>query len=232
MMRAWFIPILFAAAFLAGCSESKPAPRVARQGAAPVSQPDPPKSTTTGVKTTLPVSTSSNNPGTDTTTKPPVTPVVKPPDPPPVVAPPPVAKHGQEVGQAAPEVVLQDTAGTVFMLSSFKGKKPVLLVFGATWCGSCAAALPALIQTNEKYSSKGLVVAEVMLGEDAGKAKKYAQDRGVSHLLLPDEQQLSRSRYGYEVDDMPLHVLIARDGTVIANSHTVPSADLIEKALK
>ncbi|MCE9582096.1 MAG: TlpA family protein disulfide reductase [Planctomycetes bacterium] len=226
MKRTRIVSFALAAALLAGCGDSKPAPKTGKKGPFPVERTGTPPPTTAGTQTTPPVTVETHNPDKD--------PKPKPVDKPPVVAPPPVAKKGQEVGQAAPEVVLEDTAGQVFMLSSFRGKQPVLLVFGAIWCPKCSGALPALIDTNKVFASRGLVVAEVMLGDgqDAEHVKKYAQERGASHRFLPDVRQLSRSRYGYNVDDMPLHVLIGRDGTVLANSHTVPTDAEIEKALK
>ncbi|MEK7467735.1 MAG: hypothetical protein AAB074_10015 [Planctomycetota bacterium] len=56
------------------------------------------------------------------------------PNAPPVNLPPLTGgKKGVKPGEDAPELVLEDAEGKVFMLSSFRGKQPVLIVFGASW---------------------------------------------------------------------------------------------------
>lgn len=54
---------------------------------------------------------------------------------PPVKPPPPLpdAPLGYGVGNRAPEMALNSLDGKPFLLSSFRGKQPVLFVFGATW---------------------------------------------------------------------------------------------------
>lgn len=148
------------------------------------------------------------------------------------VDPPPAVNRGTSPGNDVLELVLKDSTGNTFQLSSFRGKSAVLVVFGATWCGNCAAALPALKAADGKYSGKGLVTAEIFLGDDADKAVAYAADKGMKHLLLLDKPQRSRGFYKWEVSDLPLHVLVGKDGKVVASGHAVPSDAEIEAALK
>ncbi|NUN51022.1 MAG: TlpA family protein disulfide reductase [Candidatus Brocadiae bacterium] len=163
---------------------------------------------------------------------------VKPPDPKPEpvkpIPPPPDSVMGQNPGDRARELALQDADGKPFTLTQYRGEKAVLLVFGATWCPNCKAALPEARAAHENFGGKGLVVAEVFLGEDQKPeaVKAYAKEQGLGYLLLPDLRQLSRSKYRYEVPDMPMHVLIGKDGRVVASGRKVPSAAEIEKALK
>ncbi|KAF0245008.1 MAG: hypothetical protein FD180_1992 [Planctomycetota bacterium] len=53
----------------------------------------------------------------------------------PPVNPPPLSgnKKGVQPGEDAPELVMEDADGKAFMLSSFRGRQPVLIIFGATW---------------------------------------------------------------------------------------------------
>ncbi|MBI2921847.1 MAG: hypothetical protein HYY18_12245 [Planctomycetes bacterium] len=75
-------------------------------------------------------------------------------------------------------------------------------------------------------------MAEVFLGEDEAKAKAYGAKEGLKHILLPDPRQLSRAKYKYPVNDMPLHVLVGKNGVIVATGRAVPSAAEIEEALK
>lgn len=77
-----------------------------------------------------------------------------------------------------------------------------------------------------------MLTAEIFLGEDGAKAKGYATKNSLKHLLVPDPRQLSRTKYGFPVNDMPLHVLIGKDGKVVASGGRVPSAADFEAALK
>jgi len=79
---------------------------------------------------------------------------------------------------------------------------------------------------------KGVHFAEIFLGEDGEKAKGYAGQKGLKFVLLPDPRQLSRTRYGFPVQDMPMHVLVAKDGKVVSSGGKVPSAKEFEASLK
>lgn len=76
------------------------------------------------------------------------------------------------------------------------------------------------------------MTAEIFLGEDKAKATGYAEKKGLTYTLLPDPRQLSRSKYGFPVNDMPFHVLVGKDGKVVTSGGRVPSAAEFEAALK
>lgn len=224
MTRTRLSSLALAAALLAGCGDSSTPAKPVKKGPFPVERPN--VTAGSGGTPTTPVGPETRTNDPDPVKQPDRPKDVKPPP------PPPDAKKGQAVGDAAPELVLEDAAGQPFILTSYRDKQPVLIVFGATWCPKCAAALPDLEAARKSWEPKGLVVAEIFLGEDGEKAKKYAADRGTGQRLLPDVRQLSRARYGYNVDDMPFHVLVGKDGKVLASGHSVPTAEEIEKALK
>jgi peroxiredoxin len=211
-------------ALAAGCGDaSSTAKKNDRQGPFPVQRPNAAPVQPTGGQPAQPVEPDKRT-GTVGEVK---------PNPPPV-NPPPVSgnKKGVKPGDDAPELVLEDADGKVFMLSSYRGKKPVLVVFGATWCGTCKANLPGLVDAANTWMPKDVQFAEVFLGEEAAKARPYAQEHGLKYLLVPDPRQLSRTKYGFPVEDMPMHVLVGKDGRVVASGGRVPSAAEFESALK
>ncbi len=105
-----------------------------------------------------------------------------------------------------------DTVGNKFTLSDFKGDKPVLLVFWATWCGYCAKELPDLkIFTQENQAKlKVLVIAS---GEDKDVIKDYIKEKDVNFTMLLDEKRDIWNLY--KVRGTPAHFLVDIDGEVI-----------------
>jgi thiol-disulfide isomerase/thioredoxin len=80
-----------------------------------------------------------------------------------------LAKQEDATQTPAPEAatVLPAIDGTNVSVAQFKGKV-VLVNFWATWCEPCKAEIPWLIESNQKYSSKGLVILGVAM-DDEGK---------------------------------------------------------------
>ncbi len=78
--------------------------------------------------------------------------------------------HLLENHQPAPDIKLKTEAGDTIELTDYHGH-PVLLVFWASWCGSCRRDLPMTDKLHKEYSKKGLVVLGVNVERNAGWAR-------------------------------------------------------------
>jgi len=115
------------------------------------------------------------------------------------------------LGRPAPDFALKAAAGANVRLSELRGEVVVLSFWGSR-CAPCGAQLEALDRSLETYRSVGLHVLGVGVDDDAHAAMEFATARHVSFpMLLDPAKDVSRA---YDVDNLPMTVLIDRSGTV------------------
>jgi len=122
-----------------------------------------------------------------------------------------------DIGNEAPEIILQNTQGKEMSLSSLKGKV-VLVDFWASWCHPCREANPILVETYLKYHHKGFEIVSVSLDED----KKHWVD-AISKDKLPWKNHVSdlkgwesKTVKDYHVEALPTSFLLDRNGKIVA----------------
>lgn len=136
------------------------------------------------------------------------------------------------IGKAAPPITAEAWVnGKPLSDSDLKGKV-VLLDFWAVWCGPCIQTFPHLVEWNEKYADKGLVIigltryynfkwegdqaaraeGEVPHAEEQAMLEKFAAQHGLKHVFaVQTDNELSEF---YGVTGIPQAVLIDRQGKV------------------
>lgn len=121
----------------------------------------------------------------------------------------------------APDFALRTFGGHNVRLSEFRGNV-VVISFWATWCGPCQQELPRLKDLHERYERAGLVTLGINLDDDFGRARDMGQRLAIDFSLLFDQtRDVARL---YQVDAMPMTVLIDREGRV-RHVHEVFRAD-------
>ncbi|MGB5165066.1 MAG: TlpA disulfide reductase family protein [Woeseiaceae bacterium] len=121
-----------------------------------------------------------------------------------------LASSGLE-GQAAPDFSLKSSTGENLRLSEYRGDV-VMINFWATWCGPCRQEMPLLDELYDRYQRVGFNLLGVNIDDDSSRAMKMVADLGVSFPVLFDERkEVSKL---YQVNAMPVTVLVDRDGTV------------------
>ena len=118
------------------------------------------------------------------------------------------------------DFTLPDLDGRPVTLGRYLGKKPVLLVFWATWCPECKAAIPEInAMTTEPLAGK-LQVLGLDFRESREKVANAVKTRGIRYPVLLDERgQVARA---YSVVGIPTYILIDRRGNMVYREHVLP----------
>ena len=142
-------------------------------------------------------------------------------------------------GEPEPDLTLKDLDGKDVSLSQFKGKV-VLVNFWATWCDPCRIEIPWLIEINQKYASKGLVILGISM-DDEGRSvvapfveKEHWDVNGQKvpmnyQIVIGNEDAAEKfgGLFGY-----PTSILISRDGKQVKRITGLISYDEITKAIE
>ena len=115
------------------------------------------------------------------------------------------------VGAPAPDFNLQDLAGNLVTLSSFKGQV-VLINFWATWCGPCRIEMPALQRRYEAFKEQGFAVLAVNLDEPITDVGAFASSFGLTFPVLLDPGAMVNDLY--RVRGYPTSFFVGRDGVI------------------
>ena len=149
-------------------------------------------------------------------------------------------ESGGTPNTAAPEINVQIPTldGVNASIDQYKGKV-VLVNFWATWCAPCRTEIPWLIELNQKYGPKGLVILGVAM-DDAGakvvqpwvQGQRFDVDghsQTMDYQILAGNTKIAEKFGG--VLGMPTSMLYSRDGKRIKTIVGVIDRDDLSKAL-
>ena len=120
---------------------------------------------------------------------------------------------GTDVGDAAPNFMLTNSAGEVVSLSEFLGEKAVVVNFWASWCNFCLEEMPDLEAVAQEFSDD-LVILGINNQETVAQGEPFALARGVTYplLYLPRDDQIVKA---YQVLAMPTTYYIDINGIIV-----------------
>ena len=132
---------------------------------------------------------------------------------------------GNEVGVVAPDFTATTTEGEEFTLSSFKGEKPVMVYFMATWCPFCRQDFKTLGSLYGNYEdSIEMITMSLDLSESANTLSNYkTQFSGIDAVQFTTGQ--SSVLQAYSVSHTTTKYAIAKDGTILYKGSGAFSAE-------
>lgn len=128
----------------------------------------------------------------------------------------------------AADFTLKDLNGKDMTLSSFKGKK-VLLVFGTTWCPYCVAEIPDLNAFYTKHQDKDVKLLGININESMAKVSIFAKKQNIKYTVLVDANGEVAKKYG--IYGIPAVFLVDQNGIITYNGSGAPEGGF-EQLLK
>jgi len=119
---------------------------------------------------------------------------------------------GLDVGNLAPDFILQSLEGNNVQLSSLRGKKAVVVNFWATWCPPCRDEMPAFEELFVNNKDK-LDILGVNLQESERAISNFLLDIPVTYPLLLDPD--TEVKELYNIFTQPVTYFIDKDGIIV-----------------
>ncbi|MBI2004630.1 TlpA family protein disulfide reductase [Patescibacteria group bacterium] len=117
---------------------------------------------------------------------------------------------------AVSDFTLQKLGGGTITLAEFRGKKPVVVDFWASWCPNCRRDMPNLNRFYEKYKDKVEVVG-VNLQESESTIEKFIATKGITFPIALDPSGRISRAFGIQYTNT--HLLIDINGNLV---RTIP----------
>jgi thiol-disulfide isomerase/thioredoxin len=111
----------------------------------------------------------------------------------------------------APGFKVATAEGAEFELASLKGKV-LVLNFWATGCGPCVAEIPNLNQLVEKFRTRDVIFL-ALAGDPNEWLAPFLAEHPFAYQVIPSAGAVFTS---YEVASLPVHVVIGRQGEIVA----------------
>ena len=115
------------------------------------------------------------------------------------------------VDTTAPDFTLKDLNGRDVSLGSMRDR-PVLLVFGTTWCPYCREEIPRMKEIYSQGAGKKLEVLNIYINEEQKKVADFAARHALPYPVLLDRDGKVAERY--QVRGVPMLVLLDRQGKI------------------
>jgi thiol-disulfide isomerase/thioredoxin len=141
--------------------------------------------------------------------------------------------RNQKINSITPPFELKDVNGEIISLSDYKGKT-LILDFWATWCAPCVASFPAMNDLVQRYKNDSTVAFLFIntLQSEEGKLKvvnDFIRKNNYEFKILIDDKNLVAQLF--EVNFIPLKIVIGKDGKIKFKSIGFKGADLLKKEL-
>lgn len=132
----------------------------------------------------------------------------------------------------APDFTVIDAGGNEVKLSDFRGKKPVVVNFWASWCAPCQSEMPDFEAAYNEYKDEiEFLMVNMTDGsrETIETAKTFIEESGYTFPVYFDTD--SEAALTYEVYSIPVTYFIAKDGSISARATSAISDTVLQRGI-
>jgi peroxiredoxin len=129
-------------------------------------------------------------------------------------------------GKTAPDFTVADSKGSTFRLSDHRGEVVVIFFMRGTWCLTCKASIPGLLEVYNSYKSRGVTMLTISTdtAENDAMVETYKQENGTPWTYAIDRVGVQAKFGAYNIES---HFVIDRGGKVSYTSSGQVSGQLL-----
>jgi peroxiredoxin len=124
------------------------------------------------------------------------------------------------VGKPAADFTLDTLKDKNVNFTKYRNGQKAIIFFWATWCPHCRVELKRLNEMQDEFSSKGIKVVLVSVGEDRETVQSYMGRHQYSFDVFLDEDQALEG--SYQLVGVPTLFFVNESGTVKYVDHALP----------
>ncbi len=113
--------------------------------------------------------------------------------------------------------------GRTIDMRQLVGKKPVMLVFWASWCPSCREEVPKINQLYKKYRDQGMEFIGINVGynDSVARARAFVKKTGMAYPVIFDKRgKISKM---FAVQGVPTVFVTDRNGVIRFKNYGLPT---------
>ncbi len=116
----------------------------------------------------------------------------------------------------------KDMDGKTIDLAAVIGKKPIMLIFWASWCPNCKTEVPKVNELVKKYRGQGMEFIGINVGhnDSEGKARRFMDKTGMTYPVIFDNKgKITRQ---YSIQGVPTILVADKKGVIVFKNYGVP----------
>ncbi|MCM3444482.1 thiol-disulfide oxidoreductase ResA (plasmid) [Metabacillus halosaccharovorans] len=117
-----------------------------------------------------------------------------------------------QVGDQAPDFVLENMEGNKVQLSDLKGKG-VFLNFWGTWCKPCEKEMPYMERQYNHFKNLGVETLAVNIAESDVAIESFVNKHDLTFTILKDKDRAVTE--AYDITPIPTTFLIDKSGKIV-----------------